>query len=85
MKVRDFLPKNQCDIYFVTSKQDCLGIVKLKNVFRSTINPSTKMIWNLKKNPIKQNFLLTKIDWLTYFTYFTYLQYLLMPSDKRTL
>ena len=34
-------PKNQLDIYFVTSRQDWLGIAKPKNVFRSTKN----LIW----------------------------------------
>ena len=36
-------PQNQLNIYFVTSKQDWLGIAKPKNVFRSAINPSTKL------------------------------------------
>ena len=30
--------------YFVTSRQDWLGIAKPKNIFRSTYNPSTKLI-----------------------------------------
>ena len=40
------ITQNQLNIYCVTSRQDWLGIVKPKNVFRSTINPSTKLIWN---------------------------------------
>ena len=42
------------------SKQYWLGIAKLKNVFRLTIIPSTRMIWNFK------NFLFNRIfHWLT--------------------
>ena len=45
MKAWDFLSQNitsnQLNIYFVISRQDCLGIAKLKNVFGST---STKLI-----------------------------------------
>ena len=37
-------PQNQIKIYFVISRQDWLGIAKPNNVFRSTINPSTKLI-----------------------------------------
>ena len=37
-------PKNQLNIYFMTSRQDWLGIAKLKSAFRSTINPSMKLI-----------------------------------------
>ena len=49
MKVWDFLPQNitpkhQLSIYFVTSRQNWLGIAKLKNVFRSIIDPSTNLI-----------------------------------------
>ena len=44
MKVKDFCPEmspqNQFNIYFVTSKQDWLGIAKPKNVFRAIIIPS---------------------------------------------
>ena len=40
MKILDFLPQispqNQLDIYFVTSRQDLLGIPKLNTVLRST-------------------------------------------------
>ena len=46
MKVWDFLSQNitqnQLKFYFVTSRQDWLGIAK--NVFISTINHSTKLI-----------------------------------------
>jgi len=40
--------KKQLYIYFATSRQDWLGIAKLKNVFRSTINPSMKLMKLLK-------------------------------------
>ena len=52
--------QNQLDIYFVTPRQYCSCIAKLKNVFRSTVHPTTKLIWNLL------NFLLNRIFcWLT--------------------
>jgi len=45
-KVGDFGPKlssqNQLDIYFLRVWEYWLGIAKPKNVFRSTLNPSTK-------------------------------------------
>ena len=46
MEVRNpkISPQNQLNSYFVRSRQYWLGIAKLKHVFRSTINPSTKMI-----------------------------------------
>ena len=37
-------PKNQLIIYFLIS---WFGIAKIKNVFRSTINPSTKFFKNI--------------------------------------
>ena len=71
MKVKDFLPhKNQFNIYFVTSRQCRLGIAKLKNIFRSFLTHSKKLLQNFKIF-IQSNFLL--IDWLTHS---------LMPSDK---
>ena len=58
-------PKNQLDIYYMTSNQDWLGKAKPKNVFRSTKNPSMKLIWNVKKFLFNKNsYWLT--DWLTY-------------------
>ena len=42
--VPKYLPQNQLNIYFVTSTQDWLGIAKPKNVFRSIINPSAKLM-----------------------------------------
>ena len=50
--------QNQLNIYFVTSRQYRLGIVKLKNVFRSFL---THLLRNFKN--FLSNFLLT--DWLT--------------------
>ena len=45
IEVWDFLPQKILqNSYFVTSRQYWLGIAKPKNVFRSTINPSTKLI-----------------------------------------
>ena len=54
MKVRDFLPKISLQkqlrgFYFVTSRQYWLGIAKHKNVFKSTINPSTRLIYVIFK------------------------------------
>jgi len=43
-KISKISPKNQLDIYFVTSRQDWLGTTKPKNVFKLTKNPSTKLI-----------------------------------------
>ena len=52
MKAWDFLPLNitpkSTYISFITSRQYWLGIAKSKNIFRLTINPSTKLIWNFK-------------------------------------
>ena len=48
--VQKYHPKKPANIYFETSKQDWLGKAKPKDVFRSTINPSTKL----------QKFLLTE-------------------------
>jgi len=81
MEVRDFCPKlslqNQLNIYFVTSRQYRLGIASLKNVFRSFLTHSKKLLWNFK------NFLFSQIfywlhDWLT-----DSLTPLLMHLDKR--
>ena len=41
-------PQNQLKIYFVTSKQHTLGIDKLKNVFRSFLTRSKKLLQNFK-------------------------------------
>ena len=80
MKIKDFFflkisLKNQLNICFVMLRQYWSDIGKLKNVFRSTLNPTFKF----QKFLIKQNFLLTNwltdqpTDWLTP---------LLMPPDK---
>ena len=37
-------PQNQHNIYFVTCRQDWLGMAKPINVFKSTISPSAKLI-----------------------------------------
>ena len=52
--------QNQFNIYFVTSRQEWLGIAKPKNVYRLTINSSIKLIWNLKIS-----YLTEFSDWLT--------------------
>ena len=39
-------PKNQPNIFYTTIWQYCLGIAKPENVFRSALNPSSKLIWN---------------------------------------
>ena len=65
-KVWDFLPQQittkQLTIYFVISRQYWLGTAKPKNVFRSIINPSTKLMWNFNLTEFSTNWL---IDWLT--------------------
>jgi len=45
-------PQNQLNIYFMTSRQYFLGIAKLKNVFRSTINQDDMKMLNLLFNRI---------------------------------
>ena len=55
-------PQNQFYIYFVTCRQYWLGMVKIKNTFRLTINLSTKMI--------SKKFLFDRIlYWLTWSTF----------------
>ena len=45
MKVLIFMPtQSQLNIYFKESRQYWLETTKPKNVFRSTINPSNKLI-----------------------------------------
>ena len=44
MKVWDFPKISALNIYFVTSKAGLVSIAKPKNVFRSTMNPSKKLI-----------------------------------------
>jgi len=65
MKVWDLIsPKNQVKIYFVTSKQDWLGIAKPQNVFRWFINPSMKLIWNFKNSLLAEFSTNWLADWL---------------------
>jgi len=54
MKVRGYFgpklsPQNQLDIYFLTVWEYWLGIAKLKNVFRSILNPSIKIVMKILK------------------------------------
>ena len=76
MKVEEFWSKNiatkPANFFILTVGKYWLGISKPKNVFRSTINTSTKLVWNF-------DFLLTDwlIDWQT-----DWLTDKLMPSDK---
>ena len=73
IKVWDFLPENptynQLNINFVTAWQHWLGIVKPKNVLRSTLNHYIKLLWILKISYFTD----FSADWLTDW---------LMPSDK---
>ena len=55
-------PQNQLNVYFVTHKQYRLGIVKLKNAYRSFLTNSKNLLPNFKKN-----FHLVEFsDWLTH-------------------
>ena len=54
--------QNQLSIYIVTSTQNWLGISKLKNVFISTINPSTINWYEILKTFYSTEF---STDWLT--------------------
>jgi len=83
MEVRDFCPKlspqNQLSIYLVTSRQYRLGIAKLKNVFRSFLTHSRKLLQNFKSFLFSHIFYLVK-----FFTdCMTDSLPLLMRSDKR--
>ena len=76
--------KNQLDIYLVTSRQYKLRIAKLKNVFRSFLTHSKKLLWNFKHSLFSQ-ILYWLTDWLTDWLndWLTdWLIPLLMPSDK---
>jgi len=75
--VRNFLPQNitaktaYIFIWWHLRSQYWLGIAKLKNVLRLTINPSTNIIWNFQMSCLTEFSMTDRL-----------MTYLLMPSDK---